>query len=181
MENTNNMAHIMRIDEMSNISNTSVLLSKMEQWHKGQRRQNVKACSDEKLKAYYMICLDKGYVMETNTLYKEIVERDLQDDVPEMLFKKVDVKLDADDICKYIENHVNSIGDEGGDLFKTVEGNCVYYSWGRDKRLSASEDYDCMIDKDNMVMKMHVNDSSPIDLNDTLEVINTINGELFVS
>lgn len=173
------MTHIMRIDEMASASNARIQSSKMEQWHKGQRRQNVKACSDEKLKAYYMICLDKGYVMEANTLYREIVERDLQDDVQEMMFDKIDGKFDADSICKYIENHVNDIGDDGGDLFKTVDGNRVYYSWGRDKRLTASEDYDCMIDKDNMVMKMDVNDSSPIDLNDTLEVINTINSELF--
>ena len=170
------MAHIMRIDEMASTSDAQ---SKMEKWHKGQRRQNVKACSDEKLKAYYMICLDKGYVMEASTLYKEIVDRDIQDDVPEMVFDKVDGKLDTDSICKYIENYVNKIGDSGEDLFKSVEGNCVYYSWGRDKRLPASEDYDCMIDKDNMVMKMYVNDNSPIDLNDTLEVINTINDELF--
>jgi len=175
------MTHIMKIDEMASLSNASVQSSKMEQWHKGQRRQNVKACSDEKLMAYYKICLDKGYVMEASILYKEIVDRDLQDDVPEMMFERVDGKLDPDTICKYIENYVNKIGDSGEDLFKTVEGNCVYYSWGRDERLAASEDYDCMIDKDNMVMKMNADDSSPIDLNDTLEVINTINGELFVS
>jgi hypothetical protein len=172
---------IKKFDEFINESKETVQISKMEQWHKGERKQNVKACSDEKLKSYYMICLDKGYVMEANTLYREIVERDLQNDVPEMTFDKVDEKLDADTICKYIENHVNDIGDNGEDLFKTVEGNCVYYSWGRDKRLAPSEDYDCMIDKDNMVMKMDVNDSSPIDLNDTLEVINTINSELFGS
>lgn len=151
-------------------------LEKMEQWHKGLRRQNVKACSDEKLETYYNICLEKGYVMEANTLYKEIVERDLQDNVPEMVFTEVDGKLDADAICKYIDNHVNNIGDTGEDLFKTIEGNCVYYSWGRDKRLPASEDYDCMIDKSKNIMKIL---SDEISLDDTIEVINNINDELF--
>ena len=36
---------------------TFTQMEKMEQWHKGLRRQNVKACSDEKLKIYYNICL----------------------------------------------------------------------------------------------------------------------------
>lgn len=38
--------------------------SKMDAWHNGERRQNVKACSDEKLKAYYSICKNKGYKAE---------------------------------------------------------------------------------------------------------------------
>ena len=42
-------------------------------------------------------------------------------------------------------------------------------------------DYDCMIDKDNMTMKMDASDTSSISLNDTLNVINTINDTLFES
>jgi len=181
MDIFNSEQYISKIYEMSSASNESTKINKMEQWHKGQRRQNVKACSDEKLKAYYMICLDKGYVMEANAIYKEIVSRDIQDDVPEMMFKKVDGKLDADSVCKYIENHVNNIGDDGEDLFKTVDGNKIYYSWGFDKRLPASMNYDCMIDKDNMTMKMYASDTSSISLNNTLNVINTINDTLFGS
>lgn len=173
------MTHIMRIDEMASASNARIQSSKMEQWHKGQRRQNVKACSDEKLKAYYMICLDKGYPMEASALYKEIVYRDIQDDVPILWFDKVDGKLDADTICKFIDNYVNKEGDCGEDLFKFVKNNCVYYSWGTGDNNLIVDDFDCMIDKDNMVMKMYAKDDSPIDLNDTLKVINTINDELF--
>lgn len=156
-------------------------LEKMEKWHKGLRRQNVKACSDEKLIENYMICLEKGYVMEANALYREIVDRDLQDEVPEMAFSKVDGKLDADAICKYIENHVNEIGDDGGDLFKIVKDNCIYYSWGVNDKNRIVDDYDCMIDKNENIIKMDPNDEETISLDDTLSVVNTINDTLFTS
>ena len=156
-------------------------LEKMEKWHKGLRRQNVKACSDEKLIENYMICLEKGYVMEANVLYREIVDRDLQDEVPEMVFTEVDGKLDVDAICKYIENHVNEIGDDGGDLFKIVKNNCIYYSWGVNDKNRIVDDYDCMIDKNENIIKMDPNDEETISLDDTLSVINTINDTVFVS
>lgn len=156
-------------------------MEKMEQWHNGIRRQNVKACSDEKLEDYYNICLDKGYVPEANTLYREIVERGLQDEVPEMKFKKVDGTLDADAICKYIETHVNEIGDDGCDLFKVVKNNRVYYSWSTDNKVVIMVDYDCMIDKSGNIMKMFADDEEYISLDDTLTVINTINDTLFTS
>lgn len=172
------MKHIMTIDEMASASDAQ---SKMEKWHKGERKQNIKACSDEKLKAYYMICLDKGYVMEANALYKEIVDRYLQDDVPKMSFEKVDGKLNADAICKYIDNHMNDIGDSGEDLFKFVKNDCVYYSWGTGDKNRIVDDYDCMIDKRNNIMKTSPDDEEPVSLDDTLEVINTINDDLFTS
>lgn len=156
-------------------------LEKMEKWHKGLRRQNVKACSDEKLIENYMICLEKGYVMEANALYREIVDRDLQDEVPEMIFTEVDGKLDVDAICKYIENHVNEIGDDGGDLFKIVKNNCIYYSWGVNDKNRIVDDYDCMIDKNENIIKMDPNDEETISLDDTLVVINSINDTVFVS
>lgn len=156
-------------------------LEKMEKWHKGLRRQNVKACSDEKLIENYMICLEKGYVMEANALYREIVDRDLQDEVPEMAFSEVDGKLDADAICKYIENHVNEIGDDGGDLFKIVKDNCIYYSWGTNDETRIVDDYDCMIDKNENIIKMDPNDEETISLDDTIAVINAINDTVFVS
>ena len=145
-------------------------LEKMEKWHKGLRRQNVKACSDEKLIENYMICLEKGYVMEANALYREIVDRDLQDEVPEMIFSKVDGKLDADEI-----------GDDGGDLFKIVKNNCIYYSWGVNDKNRIVDDYDCMIDKNENIIKMDPNDEETISLDDTLAVVNTINDTVFVS
>lgn len=156
---------------------TFTQMEKMEQWHKGLRKQNVKACSDEKLETYYNICLEKGYVMEANILYKEIVDRDLQDDVPEMIFKEIDGKLDASAICKYIETHVNENGDNGEDLFKVVKNNCVYYSWGINDGTLIVDDYDCMVDKNNNTMKI---DEESIDLDDTITVINTINNSLFI-
>lgn len=156
-------------------------LEKMEQWHKGLRRQNVKACSDEKLETYYNICLEKGYVMEANALYREIVDRYLQDEVPEMVFTEVDGKLDTDAICKYIETHVNEIGDDGGDLFKFVKNNCIYYSWSNNDKTRIVDDYDCMIDKNKNIIKMDPNDEETISLDDTFDVINAINDTLFTS
>lgn len=160
---------------------TFTQMEKMEQWHKGLRRQNVKACSDEKLKIYYNICLEKGYVMEANILYGEIVNREITDEVPEMIFSKVDGKLDADEICKYIETHLNEIGDDGGDLFKIVKNNCIYYSWGTNDENRIMDDYDCMIDKNKNIIKMDPNDEETISIDDTLTVINTINDTVFMS
>ena len=49
--------------------------AKMDAWHNGTRKQNVKACSDDKLKMYLEICLNKGYSKEAEILQNEIDER----------------------------------------------------------------------------------------------------------
>lgn len=48
---------------------------KMEQWHNGQRRENIKACSDKKLIDYYKICIDKGYIKEGVIIADELKAR----------------------------------------------------------------------------------------------------------
>lgn len=48
---------------------------KMELWHNGQRRENIKACSDKKLIDYYKICVDKGYIKEGATIADELKAR----------------------------------------------------------------------------------------------------------
>ena len=48
---------------------------KMDAWHNGTRKQNVKACSDDKLRMNLQICLDKGYTKEAEILQNEIDER----------------------------------------------------------------------------------------------------------
>lgn len=49
--------------------------AKMDAWHNGTRKQNVKACSDEKLRMNLQICLDKGYTREAKILQNEIDAR----------------------------------------------------------------------------------------------------------
>ena len=42
-------------------------------------------------------------------------------------------------------------------------------------------DYDCMIDKNENIIKMDPNDEETISIDDTLTVINTINDTVFMS
>ena len=51
---------------------------KMDAWHNGTRKQNVKNCSDDKLKAYYKICVDSGYDEEAEKLRREADSRGLK-------------------------------------------------------------------------------------------------------
>ena len=55
--------------------NASEAETKMTAWHNGERKQNVKACSDAKLKAYYKICKGLGYEDEANKLKAEADSR----------------------------------------------------------------------------------------------------------
>lgn len=51
---------------------------KMDAWHNGTRKQNLKTCSDDKLKAYYKICIDSGYDEEAEKLRSEADSRGLK-------------------------------------------------------------------------------------------------------
>lgn len=51
---------------------------KMFQWHHGLRGQNVKACSDDKLKMNYKICKRMGYEEEMKAIKQEADNRDLK-------------------------------------------------------------------------------------------------------
>lgn len=51
---------------------------KMDAWHNGERKQNVKRCSDDKLKAYYKICVNSGYDEEAKVLKDEADSRGLK-------------------------------------------------------------------------------------------------------
>lgn len=52
-------------------------LQKMRAWANGDRKENVKACSDGKLKVYYDICVQNGYTQEANVLKDEAKNRGL--------------------------------------------------------------------------------------------------------
>jgi len=53
---------------------------KMDAWHNGERKENIKACFADKLKMYRDICKKKGYKKEEAELQKEIDKRGLKDD-----------------------------------------------------------------------------------------------------
>lgn len=48
---------------------------KMDAWHNGTRKQNLKNCSDAKLKMNYKICKDKGYDKEMKQIEDEASKR----------------------------------------------------------------------------------------------------------
>lgn len=51
--------------------------AKMDAWHAGTRKQNIKSSSDSKLKMNYNICIKKGYTKEANELKQEATSRGL--------------------------------------------------------------------------------------------------------
>lgn len=51
---------------------------KMDAWHNGTRKQNVKNCSDAKLKGYYKICKASGYDEEAQKLKDEADSRGIK-------------------------------------------------------------------------------------------------------
>lgn len=54
-----------------------VAVQKMTAWHNGERKQNVGACSDAKLKMYYNTCKSLGFETEMNILKAEAESRGL--------------------------------------------------------------------------------------------------------
>lgn len=57
--------------------NASEAETKMTAWHNGERKQNVRSCSDAKLQAYYKICKNLGYEDEADKLKAEADSRGL--------------------------------------------------------------------------------------------------------
>ena len=52
---------------------------KMDAWHNGERDENIKACSADKLKKYKAICKSKGYDAEVAAIQAEIDKRGLKE------------------------------------------------------------------------------------------------------
>ena len=50
---------------------------KMQAWHYGDRKENIKACGDAKLQLYYDICMRKGYIREAKAILEEAKNRGL--------------------------------------------------------------------------------------------------------
>lgn len=76
LKNSNRRAADFNVDKGFRGSlNASEAETKMTAWHNGERKQNVKSCSDAKLKAYYEICKRLGYEDEANKLKAEADSR----------------------------------------------------------------------------------------------------------
>ena len=54
---------------------------KMDAWHDGKRKENIKACDAEKLRQYKAICKAKGYDAEVAAINAEIESRGLKESV----------------------------------------------------------------------------------------------------
>lgn len=59
------------------VKSNPVAIQKMTAWHNGERKQNVGACSDAKLKMYYKTCKDLGFEPEMEVLKAEAEKRGL--------------------------------------------------------------------------------------------------------
>lgn len=59
------------------VKSNPVAIQKMTAWHNGERKQNVGACSDAKLKMYYKTCKDLGFEPEMEVLKAEAKKRGL--------------------------------------------------------------------------------------------------------
>lgn len=50
---------------------------KMDAWHHGERRENIKACGNAKLIKYLSICKNSGYIEEAQIIRNELKSRDI--------------------------------------------------------------------------------------------------------
>ena len=72
---------------------------KMDMWHNGERRENIKACGDSKLYMYRDICKNKDYVREVAIIDNELTNRGLS--VPEeSSVKYSSARKDIDSIAR---------------------------------------------------------------------------------
>lgn len=70
---------------------------KMDAWHEGKRRENIKACGDRKLASYINICKNKGYDKEVGLIRQEFKRRG----VPQELYEEVDIEDNEEDTASW--------------------------------------------------------------------------------
>ena len=143
-------------------TNASEAETKMIAWHNGERKQNVRSCSDAKLQAYYKICKRLGYEDEANKLKAEADSRGIT----------LTESRRRNEAWKYTSGRVPNEGNGrvGGSWYAAhnnkeyekeveVEYNSEYYlvylsvyaelSYGSDESTDWS-DYDIDIDEDSI-------------------------------
>lgn len=63
---------------------------KMDAWARGERRENIKACSDSKLEMYRDICEESGYYAQVKIIDKELESRELSNKKEKLVAKMID-------------------------------------------------------------------------------------------
>ena len=98
-----------RVKSLTEASNLSPI-EKMRLFNNGQRRENIKACGDQKLKDYYDICVQNGFKNAENLIMSELIARGLVSAKP---IRLDDITLDESDFtehyAKEIYNNTNQL------------------------------------------------------------------------
>lgn len=93
------------LTEASNLSPTE----KMRLFNAGQRRENIKACSDQKLKDYYNICVQNGFKNAENQIMSELIARGLVSARP---IRLDDITLDESDFTEHYAKEIYTNTDQ---------------------------------------------------------------------
>ena len=102
------------LTEASNLSP----IEKMRLFNTGQRRENIKACGDQKLKDYYDICVQNGFKNAENQILSELIARGLVSAKP---IRLDNITLEESDFTKhYAKDIYNNIDQVIIDLTNTM-------------------------------------------------------------
>ena len=88
---------------------------KMDLWHAGERKENIKACGDAKLYKYREICKDKNYVREVLAIDAELQNRGL--DVPEQSAQVYPKPENTKPTCVMRDGELHILFDNAGKDF----------------------------------------------------------------
>lgn len=96
---------------------------KMDAWHKGNRRENIKACGDRKLATYIKICKNSGYDKEANIIRQEFERRG----IPKELYENINEKSLLENLVykgfliKYNDDGVSIYDGDGIELYDNIK------------------------------------------------------------
>lgn len=106
-----------RVKSLTEASNLSPI-EKMRLFNIGQRRENIKACGDQKLKDYYDICVQNGFKNAENQIISELIARGLVSAKP---IRLDNITLDESDFTEhYAKDIYNNIDQVIVDLTNTM-------------------------------------------------------------
>lgn len=102
---------VKQLNESSNLT----ALEKMQLFDSGQRNENLKACSDQKIRDYFKICVDNKLLVAGQKLFDEAVRRGL--------VKKADVCLSTITLEKsdFLESMAKEVFNDIDKLIKKLE------------------------------------------------------------
>lgn len=89
---------------------------KMDAWHNGTRRENIRACGDDKLLMYRKICADSGYADEVDKIDAELENRGITPPTTGEKLKPIEAKKPTFAFDKE-DNLLLILSDEAGENF----------------------------------------------------------------